>query len=306
MSKYFKEKEETKIKLEEHYELIKDEYEKLTLELERLIESDSKQEVDYSLVYDLERKQKELRLPYLQSRHIYKALGDVELSSEMLKTLSETLDSTTCRYGTVCLLEKNIVALYDIMTFFPMLSSEAILCIGREYIDDLFEKYDLLKKLREILKEEGFKDSAFEHFMEYVKEKAIELEKHYEWEAAKIEVPFGHYSYKFVKHYQDFIKKHHISYRKFIESMPERELFVEDELQLHKISLSYRDCWGICEPISYEMFDSYLDGDQELANFEEQPFYSITHMREKIPTTFTKTSFLESIKSRQKQFVKKI
>ena len=78
---------------------------------------------------------------------------------------------------------------------------------------------------------------------------------------------------------------------------------MKDQLELKALASRAKDCWGMCDPISYQMLEDYLDGDTELSYFDEQPYYYISTHSGKVLTPFTKQEFLDSI---QKAKVKKL
>lgn len=272
MSKYFKETQEQKVKLADYFREI---------------------ELKYS---EDEKKQS---LEYVRIKHIYDSLGEIAISKEMIDTICKTFDSGKCRYGTVCLKKESIQALYEISKMFPELSEEALIIISREYIEDLFKEYSLLEVLSMMLRKDGISDETFEKFMSYVKEKAIILDKKFEYETKKFKYYFRHYSYDFVMYFEKFMKEHHITFEKIIQSTPDCELFLKDQLQLREMSKKYRECWAVGTPVSYEMLEQYLDGDTELSKYPEQPSYYLSISKETIPTSFTKTKFLEEIEKQK-------
>lgn len=295
MKKYFKEKVEQKISLLEYYQKTEKEY----LDVKKQVEEKSKEGYSSEL-YKLERLKEDLRLKYARVAHIYKALGEIEISEELINTICKTFDSSKCRYGTICIKLDTVREIYEIATLFPELSEEAILEISREYIKDLFDEYSLIETLCMILRKEGCEDAVFEKFMGIVKDFADKEDKKYENEAWHLRIYYGEYSYDFIKNFEEFIKKHHITCARLGEVVPEPEMFLKDQIHLKEVSRRSKDCWGSCKPITFQMLESYLDGDVELSEFEEQPSYYATNTGIKDPTSITKTEFLESIKEKQK------
>ncbi len=277
MSKYLKEKEE-KVKLTDYLVDVEKEYE------------------DHKNSYSDKWK-----LHLVRIKHILSALGEVEISKEIVEAICKSFDSSKCRYGTICLKKDTIRALYEISELFPELSGEAILCISKEYIKDLFEKYSFVEALCMMFRREGISDSTFEKFMDLVKSKGDEEDKKYDTEASHLRMFYGEYPYAFIQHFQKFIKQHHITLSKFGDSIPDPEFILKDQVQLKEISMRAKDCWDCCAPVSYSMIEDYLDGDLELTNFEEQPTYYISNIAGGIPTTFTKTDFLNCVKEKEER-----
>ena len=301
MGKYFKDEQTKKISLSEYYLKTEVEYQEILDELEKLQTKDSKTKEELSLIHKLDKKKKDLALPYRRIKHIYSSLGDVEISGEMIDTLGETFESSKCRYGTICQKPETVQAIYEISELFPELSQEAILSISREYIKDLFDKYSLVESLSMMLRIDGKEDTTFEKFIGKVQKYAEQEDKIYDDVASRIRMFCGQYTYDFVRHFEKFVKKHHISWSKFCEGLPSPEIILKDQIELKEVISRSKDCWAICEPITFQMLESYLDGDTELSKYEEQPAYYISTYGGKIPTSYTKTEFLESIQKRQEK-----
>ena len=299
MKKYFKEGQPKKLILSDYLSQVEREYKEIDEKLQKHRTGGFVPGDIYSLIYKLETAEREMGLKYARIKYIYKSLGEVQISEEMLETICKTFDVSKCRYGTICLHSETIKSLYNISEMFPELSQEALITISREYIKDLFEKHRLIETLSMMLRKDGLEDTTFEKFMETVKKLADQEDKKYEAEAWHLRTYYGHYSYDFIDHFQKFMKQHHITCQQLCESLPDPGLFLEDLLQLKDISSQARDCWGCCDPISFQLLEAYLDGDTELSEFDEQPTYCISIMRKSFPTTFTKTEFLERIKKQQ-------
>lgn len=259
--------------------------------------------LEYLLKFE---KQDELHIDYKKIKHIYSSLGDVQIREDMIDTFLETFDSSKCRYGTICFKPETIQGMYQISEMFPELSKEALLAIKKEYIKDLFDKYSLVETLAIMLRKDGMEDSTFEKFMSKVLELADKEESKYRYDASWIRIFCGQYTYDFVTHFEKFIKQHHISWQRFCECMPSPEIIFKDQLELKILSSESKDCWGTCMPITFQMLEDYLDGDIELSSYEKQPSYYISTSGRKVPTSFTKQEFLESIKKdKEKQKIRK-
>ena len=146
-----------------------------------------------------------------------------------------------------------------------------------------------------MLRKDGIEDSTFEKFMDTVLKLADKEEQKYNDVAWYIRIYCGEYTYDFVRHFEKFVKEHHISWDKFYKSLPRPELILKDQIELKTIASRTKDCFGMCDPITFQMLEDYLDGDETLSKYEEQPTYYISTSSGKIPTSFTKTDFLESI-----------
>ena len=150
-----------------------------------------------------------------------------------------------------------------------------------------------------MIRKDGKEDAVFEVFIQKVQELADKEDKIYRYEAGWITTFCGEYPYEFVKYFEKFMREHHISWKKFCEYLPSSELIWKDIETLKYLSSKAKDCWGTCDPVSFQMLEDYLDGDTELSLFEEQPSYYISTSRGKTLTPFTKQEFLESIQKRK-------
>lgn len=297
MKKYFKEEQPAKISLLEYKTKIEKECKRIKEEIKKCETSSPK---TGTLIYQLKKEQEKISLLQVRIDYIYSSLGDVRISEDMINTICETFDSSRCRYGTICLKKETIKDIYEISLIFPELSKEAILSISREYISDLFKEYSLIEKLAIMIRKDGMEDSTFEKYMAEVSKLADKKDKEYEKVAASIRMYCGEYTYDFVRHFEKFVKEHHISFQRFYECLPSPELIMQDQLQLKQIAMKAKDCFGICDPITFQMLEDYLDGDVELSKYEEQPAYYISTYGGKIETSFTKKDFIESIEEKQK------
>ena len=305
MKKYFKDEPSSKLSLSEYWMQIVKEYQEIAEKIRVCSCKVCPTQEELALIYELKSKQRGLSLTHARMKLIYSSLGDIQISKDMLDTICETFDSSKCRYGTICLKPETIKGIYEISEIFPELSREAILLISREYIKDLFDMYSLVETLAIMLRKEGKEDTAFEKFMDVVLKFADEEEKKYNEVAGYIRIYCGQYTYDFVRHFERFVKEHHISWTRFLECLPSPELILKDQLELNDLARKTKDCWGICEPITFKMLEDYLDGDTKLKDYEEQPSYYISTYVGKVPTSFTKTQFIESIQENQKVLTRK-
>ena len=301
MSKYFKEKESEKKCLSEFVTKIESEYQELEEKLKKHQTKGYVEQEEMSKKYKLQSRKRELSLPYARIKHIYSALGDVPISKEMVETLFETFDSSKCRYGTICLKKETIKAIFEISELFPELTKEALVEISREYIKDIYDDYSLVERLAMMIRKEGKEDSTFAKFMGDVKKLGDKEDKKYSDVAWYLRIYCGEYSYDFVRHFEKFVQEHHISWEKFYECLPTPEIILRDKLDLKEVGKRAKDCWGTCIPITFQMLEDYLDGDEELTNYDEQPSYYISTYGSKIDTSFTKKDFLKSIRKEQQK-----
>jgi len=305
MKKYFKEEQSKKISLQEYWFKTEKEYKEIEEKLKKYQASTYLPTEVYQLITELKSKKSALSLKHARIKHIYSSLGDVQISEDMIDTICETFNISKCRYGTICLKPDSIKAIYEISEMFPELSKESILSISKQYIKDLFDKYSLIETLAVMIRKEGTEDSTFEKFMDTILKLADKEDKKYDDVAWYIRIYCGEYTYDFVKHFEKFVKEHHISWEHFSECLPSPELMLKDQLQLKEMAIKSKDCWDTCDPITFQMLEDYLDGDKELSQYKEQPLYYISTSDKKTPTTFTKTQFIESIQEKQISIKKK-
>ena len=299
MKKYFKKEQPKKVVLADYLAKVEKDYKDIQAEKKKHSTGGYVADNVYSLLQELEIAERNMSSKYVRIKHIYKSLGEVKISEEMIETICKSFDDDKCRYGSICLRSQTVKDLYDISELFPELSEEALIAISREYIKDLFDKHSLLDTLSMMLRKDGQEDTTFEKFMDKVKKLADQEDIKYANEAWHFRMYYGQYSYDFVRHFEKFIKQHHITCEQLGASLPDPELFMDDILLLKDISLRAKDCWSVCKPISFQMLEDYLDGDVDLFDYDEQPEYYISIMRRSFPTSFTKTEFLERIKKQQ-------
>lgn len=278
--KYFQEERLPKMSLKEYFEKVEKKYEEMS-----------------------EGKKQEFRLTYARARHIYNALGDIEIREDMIQTFGEMYDPSKCRYGSTCVQPATTQTIYGISEMFPELTKEALVLISRLYIKDMFEDYSLIEKLAIAIRREGAKDETFEKFMDEVTKIADKEDAKYNEVASKIPVYFDEYPYDFIKHFQKVVKDHHVSWDKFCKSIPSAELVCKDYIFLKQYISQFREFSSIPSPMSKRMFEDYLAGDTTLSQYDEQPMYTVSRIEvgfsQSTPVPFTRTEMLESIEKKQ-------
>ena len=272
MSKYFMEKEDEKVLLSKHKEEI---------------------EIDNSKFCGFYSQSTIPRINYL-----IKQLGDVKMTREVIAVFCNQFNCFGGRYDVRTDLE-TFEGVYKITNRYPKLSKTAIDRIISIYIQDLFEKYQLVDKLDKFIKMFGETDECFELFYTYIEKKADQLQKGYNWQAGKLKKYKYIYGEEFITYLQGLIKRNHISKDAIIECLPSAALVKKDEEQLNEIVERTRIYFGACYPTSYSMTTSLIRG--KIEQWPEQPTYYIDVLQKEIPTTFTKQEFLDSV---EKQKVK--
>ena len=266
MAVYFKEKEEKKLSLSEY--LKKDEL-----------------KCQYHLCPE------KYRAP--RTKYIIDAIGDVELDES---TYSLFLKQWQCSGGMYDVRTKSetFKGIYDFYKRFPFLTADALDEIWFRYISDLYQEYHLENILEIFLERFGKEDKTFKLFLSFTDEMAKFHHQKYIEDARKIESFEKEYGEEFISRIKTLIIRQHLSLETIIKCLPSAEIIQRDEEQLKSIVESTRMFFGACEPISYQMFESLVTG-EGLEYYPEQPQYSICGTK-KMDTTFTKKTFLESIK----------
>lgn len=200
--------------------------------------------------------------------------------------------------------EETIRAIYEIILRFPLLSKDGLFKLSRYYIKDLFEDDEILSRLERFIGWFGYSDEMFELILGAVKEKADKLDKEYEKESEDLDFLKGQYGEGFIRHLKFIMKRKHIRIDKIMAALPDSELIKKDEQHLIDLSYKTRIYMGLCNPVSYKYFDSYIK-DPTLQDLPEEPKYyiSLGEVKEE-DATFTKTEFLEGMK-KGKVFIKK-
>lgn len=271
MSKYFIEKE--KILLSKY--------------IEEIVKEDSK-------YYSAIQKEKTVA----EVKYLIQCFGDIEMSRDIISKFCDQFHCFGGRYDVRTDLE-TLKGVYEITKIYPQLSLEALDEIFFVYIKDLFDKYELVDKLGKLIKLFGETDECFEIYKIYIGKKADELQKKYEQKALILDDYKEEYGEMFIDYLKGLIKRKHFSIDEIISSMPSSELIKKDEEQLSDISKKTRIYFGACYPVSYSMMLAFIKGNIE--KYPDQPSYYIDVCKQDIPTTFTKTEFLESIEKQKKK-----
>ena len=277
MSKFFVEEQEEKVLLSKFIEMIQDGTYEGHLSYPKDV-----------LVRNVER--------------IKKDITDVELPTSVIKELYMCFHSFGGRYD-VRTDSETIKGVYSIYSKYPELSGEAVDHIVHIYIKDLFEDYELEDKLGKFIEVFGKTDDAFEAFYDYANKKADELQVKYDEDAKKLEEYKMTYEVDYIEYLQGLIKREHFSFDKIVECMPSAELIKADKEQIRDISERTRIYFGACYPISYSLTRGLVKDSNYLDDCGE--FSYVVNSETRIPATFTKEQFLESIKKTQKVFSKK-
>lgn len=239
--------------------------------------------------YMLGEAEKEKR----ETKYLIDVLGDVSLDEDMMKLFHQQFHCFGGKYA-VRTKPDTLKGIYDFTRRFPDLSKTAIDEIWFCYIKDLFEEYDMPEILDKYFEVFGKEDETFELFIDYVDKKAKIHQQRYEEDALQLGELRAEYSESFISHLKSLILREHITYDEIKGCIPSAELIKKDEEHIQEISRQTRIFFGCCEPVSYTMTDILIE-EKSLDTYTETPTYYISTGR-KVPATFTKTEFLESIK----------
>jgi len=287
--KYFSEVKKEKLSLKSYFEEIEGEYKSISKK-------------DKSSITFEERMTKDL---YYKLKLIYTTLGDVEISKDMIEVFL-SMFACTSRYGSIKFKPDTIKTVYDISEKFPELTSLALKEIYEEYIKDLFDEFSLVEVLEYYILKYGKEDKTFEMYMELVLKYADEVEKKYKYEAENLFYGHGEYTFDFVVHFKKFIVQHHITLKRFCDCVPSAEIFFEDQKLLLSLSRKSKDCYVTSLPVTFEMLEDYLDGDEELSYFKEESTYHISTTGERILAPISKSKFLKAIKEKKEAKQKRL
>lgn len=228
-------------------------------------------------------------------KYLQEIFPSEKLSKEKIKCLCDYLrfiGRYSIRYE-----KETLESLFVIMQRFKCLSSKAFDELFRFYIKDLFDTYKLEDTLEKLILSFGYSDQMYEEFLKYVERKADELDLMYKQDAERLEIYTQEYGVRFIDSLKSFILRTHVPADKVLEKMPSADIIKQDEQQLLDLSYFYRIYMGLCEPVSYTYFKTYVK-DGCLDRLPETPKYYINQSIEK-EATFTKTEFLKSLKQTQ-------
>lgn len=229
-----------------------------------------------------------------RTKYIIDSIGDVELDKKEYALFIAQFQHFG-RYD-VNVKRDTYKEMYKISQMYPFLSADSLETIWGYYIKDLFEEYALDEMLGEFFKSYGQTEEAFYAYIDFVEEKATEIDKKFEEESKGLEEYQEEYGEDLIRTLQGIMRRHHVHIDQIKSSLPSYDLIEKDKKQLIEISRQTRIYFGCCQPISYQMIESLATG-SGLDYYPEQPAYLINESR-KIETTFTKQEFLDSIKKR--------
>lgn len=229
-----------------------------------------------------------------RTKYIMDSIGDVELDMETYAVFIAQFQ----RFGRydVNVKRDTYKKMYKISQMYPFLSADSLECIWGYYIKDLFEEYELDEMLGQYFESYSQTEEAFYAYIDFVDEKATEIDKKFEEESKGLEEYQEEYGEDLIRTLKGIMRRYHVHIEQIKSSLPSHDLIEKDKKHLIEISSQTRIYFGCCEPISYQMIESLATG-RSLDYYPEQPAYLINRTR-KIETTFTKQEFLDSIKKR--------
>lgn len=238
-----------------------------------------------------------------RTEYLMDVLGDVPFTKELYELFMHQFQYCGGKYS-VRTKPVTIKEMYKITRKYPMLTVDAIDWIWFKYIKDLFDDYSMLDILDCYLEKYGLIDETFRLFLNYVDEKAEELQEEYTHEIESTKELEKEYSKQFISHLKALIERQHYRFEDIKKVLPDPDIVIKDEEHIRSMSAYTRIYFGCCDPVSYEMFDILLE-DGTLDDFPEYPKYYVSTGREEL-ATFTKQEFLDSIKkTKEKTLIKK-
>lgn len=195
-------------------------------------------------------------------------LGDVEFTRDDFNMFISQFRRLAGPYD-VLTEPPTIRAMFNIRTIYPYLSSEAINCLFPKYIEDLFEKEDLINEMEKFVSMFGYTDEMFEIYLNYIDIKGSKLQEKYIEETKMYDKFKGIYSDKLINHLKNLTLRKHYDAKKIIENIPTDDFIKKDEKLLEDLSIKYRINFGIGLPISYNLIESSVNGNQQDYNTDE-------------------------------------
>lgn len=226
---------------------------------------------------------------------IMHALGDIEISQDLFETYL-LFFSIISQYGERSLPE-GIKEIHQIKTMYPKLTAHAIYEISRYYTKDLFTEYDCKGLLKSFIDKYGETDEAFNKYYDCLTDlDAINQEKFTKL-ASKLDQYVDDYDKSFVDYMKyKVIYRHYTDVDKLISCFPTPELYKKDKAQQIASAQYYHIDLGVLSTMSETLIEALADKDS-LGDYPEQLYYDvdINHEHYRIPTTFTKQEFLDSV-----------
>ena len=244
-----------------------------------------------SLYYNDNNKK---RLDYLIS-----ILGDVEMSIDELNMYLSQFNRVVGPYD-VLTEPSTIKAMYNIKKLYPKLSTEAINSLFPKYIEDLFEKEDLINKLKKFIDIFGYNDEMYEIYLSYVDRKGSVLQEKYKKMLSSYNEFRIDYSSKFIHYLEYLTLRKHYEPKKILEHIPTEEFVKKDEDLLSELSRRYRIHFGICYPISYNLIEESIKDNIEDENTKELEYIvKINGQSIAKKSGFSQKDFRNSVKAKK-------
>lgn len=243
--------------------------------------------------------QDEYDVEYL--KYLITLFGNIELEGSLVREFIRSFGRCGGRYS-VMSDDDTFKGLLALKKRYPYLSTEAIKDISYLYIKDLYDLYALDEVIDEYVSVYGKTDEAIEKYISYVDEFEEKVQEKYieDSKLLKEEVLSLGYTESFSKFLATLVSRKHYDYQDILKCLPDSELVKKDEEHLLEIATRYRITYGAGYPMSYVLTKKMVK-DSELKDYSEELSYSVRvgDLREKIPTTFTKSEFIESTKKKE-------
>ena len=256
--------------------------------------------------YILEKKnEKQMIRSYIDDgnkeviNYLISILGDVEMSRDDIKVFISQFNRIAGPYD-VLTEPSTIKAMYTVRTLYPKLSSEAINTLFPRYIDDLFEKEEIISKLEKFINVFGYTNEMFETYLGYIDNKGKKLQEKYIKKLSSYNTLRSSYSDKFIKYLERLTLTRHYDPQKVLEYIPMEELVKKDEENLKDLSIRYRIDFGVGYPISYKLVEAFIKNENLIDESKELEYeVRISNECIKKKAGFSINDFQNSIKSKR-------
>ena len=205
--------------------------------------------------------------------YLISVLGDIELSEDDAKVFLIQFIRVAGPYD-VLTMPSTINSMYNIRKTHPKLSSEAINTLFPRYIEDLFKAEDLENQLDKFIKIFGYNDAMFEIYLDYIDKKADTLQNKYIENAKIFDELRIDYSKEFVRYLKSLAIRKHYDPKDIMENIPTKEFIKNDETYLRELMSKYRIVYGATRPISYDLVEKSLLGED--MSSDEELYYAIS------------------------------
>lgn len=230
-------------------------------------------------------------------KYLIRVFGDYKFPKDILDALTSYWCDEKSRYK-VRGLYVTYEGLFEFYRKFPRLSGKALYEIANEYVRDLFDDYEMDKKLAELIKKYGEEDIAFEEFISYVSKKGDLLDKQYKEDVKKLDIYEKMYDIgdiSLIPMVKQLVVEKHVKVDDAIAGLPSVKIIKQDMKHLEDLCAKYRIFIGCTYPVTFDMTKDYLLGEDLLEKYGDVPKYGIS-IAGRVQASFTTQEFLDSMK----------